>query len=347
MNRPSFKNDYSEGATPQILKLLAATNMEGIDGYSLDPYTQKAISLLKEQIGRQDVDIHLIPGGTQCNTIAIAAMLRPHQAVIAADTGHINVHETGAIEATGHKVLTACAPDGKLTPQMILHLVQSHSDEHMVKPGMVYISNTTEVGTRYSLEQLQAIADTCRELGLYLYLDGARLGSALAAKDNDISLGDLANLCDAFYIGATKNGGLFGEAMVLVNPNIKPDFRYYIKQRGALLAKGWLLGLQFVGLFENNEWFSLAAHANEMSYLLAEGIQSLSDKGAKLLFEVQSNQIFISLPQAVAQKLSELYRFEWWGLPEHGYQSLRLVTNWATPKSRVEAFLSDLSRLLG
>jgi len=347
MHRPSFKNDYSEGALPEVLALMAKTNLEGIDGYSTDQYSDKARDMIRAACGRPDADVHLIVGGTQCNTIAIAHFLRPHQAVIAADSGHINTHETGAIEATGHKVLYAVTDDGKLTPEKISRIVAEHgNDEHMVQPAMVYISNTTEVGTLYNKAELTAISDTCKELGLYLYLDGARLASALTSPKCDLSMQDVANLTDAFYVGATKNGGLFGEAMVILNPALKKDFRYMLKQRGALLAKGWLLGLQFVALFENGLWYEVAEHANTLAAKLAEGIKALSNKGAALVYEQVSNQVFISLPCDAAEELAAKYRFEWWGLPENGRRALRLVTNWATPEERVDAFLADLDAIL-
>ena len=314
MHRPSFKNDYSEGALPEVLQLMTQTNLEGIDGYSTDPYSDKARDMVRAACGRQDADVHFIVGGTQCNTIAIAHFLRPHQAVIAADSGHINTHETGAIEATGHKVLYAVTEDGKLTPDKIKRIVAEHgNDEHMVQPAMVYVSNTTEVGTLYNKAELTAISDTCKELGLILYLDGARLASALTSARSELTMEDVANLTDAFYVGATKNGGLFGEAMVITNPALKKDFRHLLKQRGALLAKG---------------------------------ICALEEKGAALVYEQVSNQVFISLPCEAAEELAQKYRFEWWGLPENGRRALRLVTNWATPESRVDALLCDLDAIL-
>ena len=238
-----FTNDYSEGCHPSILEAMAATNTEGNPGYSTDPHSARARRLIQAAIGRPDADVHILVGGTQTNATAIAAFLRPYEAVIAATSAHICVHETGAIEATGHKCIACPAADGKLTPAAVRAAVAAHPDEHMVKPRMVYISQTTETGTLYTLAEVQALRAVCDELGLLLYLDGARLAAGLAAGGP--SLPELARLCDAFYIGGTKNGALFGEALVLLNDALKPDFRYNIKQRGGMLAKGWLLGIQF------------------------------------------------------------------------------------------------------
>jgi threonine aldolase len=258
----SFSCDYSEGAHQRILSALFDTNMEQTEGYGLDRYSLLAQDAIKENIGRNDVDIHFIPGGTQTNMIAISAFLRPHEAVVSAATGHVNVHETGAIEATGHKVVTVESRDGKLRPETILPVLEFHSDEHMVKPRLVYISDTTELGTVYSKSELAALSAFCREKRLMLYLDGARLGSALCSPGSDVTLGDLARLTDAFYIGGTKNGALFGEALVIVSGALKEDFRFHIKQKGALLAKGRMLGLQFYELFRGGLFFELARHAN-------------------------------------------------------------------------------------
>ena len=346
MNRPSFKNDYSEGALPSILDMIVDTNKKGIDGYSTDEYCDKARDMIRKEVGRDDADVHFISGGTQCNLLAITAALRPYQAVIACDSGHINVHETGAIEAAGHKVITAPAVNGKLTVDSIRRIVAEHEDEHMVKPAMVYISNATEVGTVYTLEELTVLSEACRELGLLFYMDGARLGSAMQGKNGNFTMKDLGRLCDAFYIGATKNGGMMGEAMVMLHPAFKDNFRFMIKQRGALMAKGWLLGMQFIGLFENGDWYRCAAHAVEMANRLADGLRPLADKGVNLMFEPESNLLFVSMPVAVGEEMLTRYRFEWFGLPENGRRGIRLVTSWATPADRVDAFLADLNQIL-
>lgn len=234
----SFNNDYSEGAHPRILQAMMETNLEQNNGYSLDLHTDHAKELIRQEIGREDADIHMITGGTQTNLLAISCALKPYQAVICAETGHINVHETGAIEATGHKVLGQPTPDGLMTPALIQKALDWHTDEHMVQPKMVYISNATEVGTQYTKAQLEALSAFCRQKGLYLFLDGARLGSALTSPAGDLTLADIARLTDLFYIGGTKNGALFGEALIILNPDLKQDFRFLIKQKGAMLAKG-------------------------------------------------------------------------------------------------------------
>ena len=228
----SFKNDYSEGALPAIMELLNKSNFEQTNGYGEDYFCEEAKKKIKDRLQYKACDVHFLVGGTQTNLTVIASALRPYEAVIAADTGHINVHETGAIEASGHKVLTVKGTDGKVTSEAVRKVVLDHEDEHMVKPTMVYISNATEIGTMYLKEELQELYATCKELGLYLFMDGARLGSALMAQNNNITWEDLCSLCDVFYIGGTKNGTLFGEALVIVNEELKKDFRYMIKQRG-------------------------------------------------------------------------------------------------------------------
>ena len=233
----SFVNDYSEGACEEILERLAATNHEQSAGYGLDPYCERAAEKIRQAIECDDCDVHFLVGGTQCNKTVIAAALRPHEAVICAESGHINVHESGAIENSGHKVLYAPSADGRLQCADVEAILAKHTDEHMVKPAMVYVSDATEIGTFYTYAQLKALSECCHAHGLYLFLDGARLGNALCAEGNDLTLPQLAQLCDVFYIGGTKNGALFGEALVIVNDALKPDFRYHIKQNGAMLAK--------------------------------------------------------------------------------------------------------------
>ena len=338
----SFKNDYSEGAHPNILNSLLQTNMEQTSGYGEDPYTEKAKGLIKEQIGREDVEVHFLVGGTQVNLTAISAFLRPHEAAIAAHSGHIAVHETGAIEATGHKVLTAETENGKLTVCKIQELVESHCDEHMVKPKLVYISNSTEVGTIYSKKELEMLSAYCKKTGLLLFLDGARLGSALMAKENDITLNDLARLTDAFYIGGTKNGALMGEALVIVKENLKEDFRYLIKQKGGLLAKGRLISLGFIELFTNDLFFELAAHANLMAEKLTEGIEAA---GFSFLSASPTNQIFPIFPNQVIECLKEKYDFSIWEKIDEHHTAIRLVTSWATQEVYVEAFNQDLMKI--
>ena len=335
----SFKNDYSEGAHSRILNALVETNLEQTDGYGTDNHTERSINLMKKKIDREDVDIHLLVGGTQVNLTAISAFLRPHQATIGADTSHINCHETGAIEATGHKVITMRTNDGKLTPDLIQNVVDSHSDEHMVQPKLVYISNSTELGTLYTKSELQELHNCCKRNNLILYLDGARIGSALAAKENDLSLSDIAKLVDAFYIGGTKNGALFGEALVICNDTLKEDFRYFIKQKGGLLAKGRLLGIQFEELFKDDLYFDIAKHANKMALMLKCAIE---DKGYKFLTESFTNQQFPILPNNLIEKLSEKYAFNIERIIDSNYTAIRLVTSWATKEENVLEFIEDL-----
>lgn len=338
----SFNNDYSEGAHPQILKAMMNTNLQQNDGYSLDVHTAHAKELIRLEIKRQDADIHILVGGTQTNLLGISCALRPHQAVICAETGHINVHETGAIEATGHKVLGQKTEDGKLTPAHIQNALDFHTDEHMVQPKMVYISNSTEVGTQYSLQELEDISRFCRQHGLYLFLDGARLGSALTSADNDLTLADIARLTDLFYIGGTKNGALFGEALIISHPDLKPDFRYLIKQRGAMLAKGWLLGVQFEELFQNHLFYDMASHANEMADKLRKGIAAC---GYSFHWNSRTNQLFPILPNTVMEALKKDFLFSTQLVIDEGHTCIRLVTSWATQPEAVTAFLNALEKL--
>jgi threonine aldolase len=335
----SFKNDYSEGAHPRILSALIESNMEQLNGYGEDSYTRKAAQLLKEKIRREDVDIHLFPGGTQTNLTAISAFLRPHEAAIAANTGHILVHETGAIEATGHKIISIETLDGKLNSKYIKSALEAHTDEHMVKPKLVYISNPTEIGSIYTKAELEQLSSFCRDNKLFLYVDGARLGSALCSEENDMELSDLGKLVDAFYIGGTKNGALMGEALVICRDSFKEDFRFHIKQKGALLAKGRLLGIQFLELFKDNLYFDLAKHANNMAKLLKVGI---SEEGYSFLTHSPSNQIFPILPDIIIEKLQEKFSFYVWQKVDDKNSAIRLVTSWATKDEAVLEFLQEL-----
>lgn len=335
----SFKNDYSEGAHPEVLKLLQETNMEQTEGYGLDPYSQQACHILKSLIQREEADIHLIPGGTQTNLIAISAFLRPHEAVISAQSGHILVHETGAIEATGHKVISVETTDGKLHPDDILQVVRFHTDEHMVKPRLVYISNSTEIGSVYTRSELEQLAACCRENSLLFYMDGARLGSALCSEGNDVDMADLGRLMDAFYIGGTKNGALIGEALVICNESLKKEFRFMIKQRGAMLAKGRLIGIQFLALFNNNLYFSLAKHANDMAALLRRGIQ---EAGYTFFSESPSNQIFPILPNKLIEQLLNNYDFYVWKEIDNQHSAVRLVTSWAVKEETIQSFVEQV-----
>lgn len=338
----SFKNDYSEGAHKSILEALLETNMIQETGYGEDSFTEKAKELIKEKLQNKEASIHLLSGGTQTNLIAISAFLRPHEAVISANTGHILVHETGAIEATGHKIISVPSKDGKLVSEDIVNVLESHTDEHMVRPKLVYISNSTEIGTVYTKEELENLYNCCRENRLILFVDGARLGSALCADGNDLSLEYMGKFSDAFYIGGTKNGALFGEALVIINESLKEDFRFHIKQKGGLLAKGRALGLQFFKLFENDLYFDLAKHANQMSKILSDGIREL---GYKFLIDSNSNQVFPILPNEIIKKLEKNYAFYIWEKFDEENSVIRLVTSWATPKEEVEAFVEELKKI--
>lgn len=338
----SFRNDYSEGAHPDILKAMVDTNLEQTIGYGEDRFCLEAAELIKKKIGRNDVDIHLIPGGTQTNLIAISAFLRPHEAVIAPLTGHVEVHETGAIEATGHKIITKVGTEGKLTPVDVQEAVDFHTDEHMVKPRLVYISNATEVGSIYNKSELTALSTFCRDHNLLLFMDGARLGSALTSSQNDLTLGDIAGLVDAFYIGGTKNGAFIGEALVICNESLKEDFRFHIKQKGALLAKGRLLGVQFRELFRDDLFFELARHANAMAAKMQD---ALCEIGCPLLLHSPSNQIFPIMPNDLIGKLAETYSFEIQKRVDADHSMIRLVTSWATKEHAVDEFIDDLKKL--
>lgn len=329
-----FVNDYSEGAHPRILEMMLKSNLEQNMGYGEDTHTANAKTYIKRHLKNESVDIHFIPGGTQTNLLAISSFLRPYQAVIAADTGHINVHETGAIEATGHKVIVCQGRGGKLTPELIQKAMDTHTDEHMVMPKMVYLSNSTELGTIYTRKELSDIYNLCRQKELILFVDGARLASALTSVNNDLELSDLPNLSDAFYIGGTKNGALLGEALVIVREDLKKDFRYAIKQRGALMAKGFVAGIQFEGLFENDLYFELGFHANGLADKIAAALKKLkytflTPTGTNQLFPIIENKVLMELEKEFA--VSEQLKIN------EEYTAIRFVTSWATTPESVEA----------
>lgn len=335
MKKYSFKNDYSEGAHPRILQRLIDTNLVQTVGYGGDEYCNEAIQRIKQQLESNSA-VHFVSGGTQANLIVISALLKPYESVIAADSGHIAVHETGAIEATGHRINSIPTNNGKITPLQIEQMLGLHSDEHMVKPGMVYISNTTEVGSVYNKAELHAIYDCCKANNLILFVDGARLASALTSSKCDLSLRDMANLCDVFYIGGTKNGALLGEAIVINTLKLDDHFRYNMKQKGGLLAKGRLIGIQFAEMFKDNLFLEMGQHANSMATKLAEGIKAA---GYGFLTEPSSNQLFPVLPFSVIAKLADEYEFFIWQKIDADYAAIRLVTSWATPEDKVDSFL--------
>lgn len=335
----SFKNDYSEGAHPKILNSLIESNLNQEEGYGNDTHTLNAISKMKQLINNENVDIHLISGGTQTNLIAIGAFLKPYEACISANTGHIAVNETGAIEYTGHKVITVDSKDGKITPSKIEEVLTSHTNEHVVKPKLVYISNPTELGTVYNKDELKNLSEFCTNNDLILYADGARLGCALCVKNSDLTLEDMCNFTDAFFIGGTKNGALLGEALIIKNETLKTNFRYHIKQKGALLAKGKILGIQFEELFTDNLYFELASHANDMANLLAKG---LKESNCEFLIESATNQIFPILDNELIKKLQKKFSFYTWEKINNTHSAIRLVTSWATKKDAVLDFINEI-----
>ncbi|NMB60617.1 MAG: low specificity L-threonine aldolase [Chloroflexi bacterium] len=342
MFKYSFQNDYSEGAHPRILEALTKTNLRQEVGYSEDEICNSARKKILAAIGNPDADVHFVSGGTQANLLVLSCFMKPWESVIAVESGHICVHETGAVEATGHKVNVVKGVDGKVTPGEIQAVVDEHYFEHMVKPRAVYISQSTEIGTIYSAAELRAISALCKKLDLILYMDGARLGSALTSSRNDLDLKELCSLVDAFYIGGTKNGALIGEAIVINNPLLKPDFRYGIKQRGALLAKGRLLGIQFDELFTGTLYFDLARHANVMAERLTNGIRSL---GYGFMTDSPTNQIFPIFPNAVIETLRKDYLFYDWAKMDEANTAVRLVTSWAITEQVVDEFLNDLKKI--
>jgi threonine aldolase len=336
----SFKNDYSEGAHPRLLNALMETNMEQVDAYGDDIFSKKASSLIKNLIERRDAEIHFFTGGTLTNLTAISAFLRPHEAAIAADTGHILVHETGSIEATGHKIISIPVRDGKLNPDAVQTALDAHTDEHMVKPKLVYISNPTEIGTIYTKSEIEQLSSFCKTNKLYFFMDGARLGSALCANGNDLCLSDIGSNMDAFYIGGTKNGALLGEALVICTDGLKEDFRFHMKQKGALLAKGRVVGVQFLEFFKDGLYFELANHANKMAEILREAFIA---KGYSFLTQSPSNQIFPILKNNQIEKLHEKYDFYVWCKVDEFHSAIRLVTSWATDAVFIHEFINELS----
>ena len=333
-----FINDYSELAHPDVINALAAVGTRQFEGYGLDEFSFRARDLIKTRIGNHAADVHFIGGGTHANLVVLSSILRPHEAAIAPRSGHIFVHETGAIEATGHKVCTVDGHNGKITADEIDSVVAEHTDEHMVKPRAVYISQATEDGTVYNKAELSAISQCCRRNGLYLFLDGARIGTAINGAACDLTLSDITGFVDVFYIGGTKNGALFGEAIVICNDDLKPDFRFHLKQKGALIAKGAVIGLQFEALMRNGLFDKLAKHACTTACKLADGI---TKAGYDILYPVDANMVFPILPAPVVEKLHSLYSFhDWEKLGD--MTAVRFVISWATPEKAVDELLDDL-----
>lgn len=339
----SFKNDYSEGCHPRILEKLLETNLSQQNGYGLDEYCLTAAELIKKKINNPDAAVHFISGGTQANLIVISSMLRPHESVVSASTGHIFTNESGAIEATGHKVHGVLTTDGKLTPKDIQAVLDAHTNiPHQVKQKLVYISNSTEIGTIYSKKELTELSDYCREKNLWLFMDGARIGHALTAETNDLTLEDVAKLTDAFYLGGTKNGALIGEAVVINNKNLQDEFGFHIKQKGAMLAKGRLLGIQFLELLKDNLYFELANHANIQAMKIKKEFRNL---GCDFLSETFTNQIFPILKYSQIEKLSKHFDFYVWRKIDEEKAAIRLITSWATEDEIVEKFIDEIKEL--
>lgn len=343
-----FNCDYSEGAHPRILEKLAQTNLEQAPGYGQDTYCRQAADLIKSLCQTPQAEVHFLAGGTQTNLTVIAACLRPYQTVISADSGHINVHETGAIEAMGHRILTVPEQNGKLTAEQIARCCKEHwlddNPEFAPQPKLVYISFPTEYGTLYSKEELSAIRRVCDENNLFLFADGARLGYGLEAPGNDVTLADLAACCDVFYIGGTKIGALLGEAVVIVNPKLQKDFRYFMKQKGAMLAKGRILGIQFLALFEDGLYFQLSKHADDMAQIIR---RACAECGFAFLYDSPTNQQFPIMPNDLIKQLEELYVFSHTKRLDHRRSAIRICTSWATRREDVEQLVADIHKYAG
>ena len=341
-----FNNDYAEGCHQSILDALVKTNMEQTLGYSKDSYCAAAREKIRKACGDDSLAVHFLVGGTQTNLTVIDAALRPHQGALCASSGHIHVHETGAVEATGHKVLTLPSTDGKITALQVEQAVLAHradgAFEHIVQPKLVYISNPTELGTLYTKQELEELSAVCQKLGLYLFLDGARLGYGLMAKGNDLTMADIARLCDVFYIGGTKVGALFGEAVVIRNPALAEDFRYIIKQHGGMLAKGRLLGIQFDTLFTDDLYYKISAHADAMADRLRD---TLAEIGAPLLVPGTTNQVFAILPDTLLEELAKTVTFSEQERVSDTHRAVRFCTSWATKAENVDTLCRKLKEL--
>lgn len=338
-----FQNDYGEGAHPRVMERLMQTNLEHTCGYGLDEYSLRAQALVREACGAPQAQVHFLTGGTSANLIALSAFMRPFEAAVAAEGGHINVHETGAVEGSGHKVLIAASREGKATAEGVRAVCDAHTDEHMVRPRVLYISQPTETGTVYSLSELRALRAVCDERGLILYADGARLCSALVSRGCDVTLADMAALCDAFTLGGTKNGLLFGEAMVLTRPALFDGFRHMIKNRGGMMAKGRLCGVMFLAALEDGACMAWARHANAMADIVREG---MARAGIEAYQPTVTNQVFAVLTRAQDERLREIAAYERWGDLPDGRVAVRFVTSWATDEAdarRLAAALEDVA----
>ncbi|MBR1582096.1 MAG: aminotransferase class I/II-fold pyridoxal phosphate-dependent enzyme [Bacilli bacterium] len=336
-----FRNDYSVLGHEKVLKALYDHRNEQNVGYGLDNHSFEAAKLIKVKFDCNDADVHFLAGGTQTNMVFISSALRPYEAVIACKTGHINVHETGSVEGSGHKIFIVEGRNGKIYPEEIEKAINYNCDEHMVKIKMVYISNSTEIGTIYKAQELKDLRKICDKYGLYLFIDGARLGSALTAKDNDVTPELIGEVADAFYVGGTKNGLLYGEALVIVNKDLQKDFRYHLKNKGAMLSKGFSLGIQFETIMKDGLYFDLAKHANEVAYLLAEGLIKLNVQ----ILPFETNQIFATFNKNDALDLIETYGCEKW-IDLGDKITIRFVTSFNTKEEDVKELLNYIKVLL-
>lgn len=329
----SFLNDYNEIAHPVVMDTLNNLAGKRFKGYGTDEVCERVAQQVKTRISQPNAAVHFFNGGTITNLTVISHILRPHQAVIAVDSGHVATHETGAIEATGHKVITVSSTSGKLTPEHITKVLAENNDEHTVQPKLVYISNSTEIGTVYRKQELVALREVCNTHGLLLFMDGARLASGLMSKASDLTIEDVTKLTDVFYIGGTKIGALTGEILVILNPALKADFRFSIKQKGGLQAKGWLLAAQFEPLFNNDLYFKLGSHINEMATQIA---QYFAGNGFDFLAPVESNQVFVILPNDLAKKLLAHYQLNVICQPTADTTCVRFCTSWSTTQQDVD-----------
>ena len=339
----SFKNDYSEGCHHIILEALMRTNFSQQNGYSLDDYCAEAERIILEKSKSPHSKVHFVSGGTQANLIVISSILRPHESVIAANTGHIFTNESGAIEATGHKVHGVETTDGKLKPEDIQKVLDAHTNvPHQLKQKLVYISNSTEIGTIYTKKELEDLSNFCKEKNLYLFMDGARLGHALTAESNDLTWEDVAKFTDVYYLGGTKNGALLGEAIVINRQNLQNEFGFHIKQKGGMLAKGRLLGIQFQELLKDDLYWDLAKHANQQAMKIK---QTFKEIGCNFLAETDTNQIFPILENHQIEKLSEHFDFYVWKKINAQKSAVRIITSWATETEVVEPFCKEILKL--
>ena len=339
----SFKNDYAEGAHPRILETLIQSNLIQQNGYGLDDYSESAAEIIRQKINNPNAKVFFVSGGTQANLIVISAFLRPHESVVSAATGHIFTNESGAIEATGHKVHAIETSNGKINSEDIQKVLDVHQNKpHQVKQKMVYISNSTEVGTIYSKKELTDLYQFCQEKDLYLFVDGARLGHALTAETNDLTLEDFGRYTDVFYLGGTKNGALIGEAIIINNESLQEEFGFHLKQKGAMLAKGRLLGIQFQELMKDDLYFDLARHANQQAMKIKEAFQEI---GCEFLCETFTNQIFPILNPDQIERLSVHFDFYVWKKLDEEKSAVRLITSWATSNDIIEKFINEIKNL--